>query len=77
MNIQEENSARYFGVQSEREQTLASPTRRIVANCSWISETVPDFLPVSQKGPENLLYPRLSWKSFDFSEIATGVATPP
>ena len=35
------------------------------------------FLPVSQKGPENLLYLRLSWKSFDFPEIATGVATPP
>ena len=27
----------------------------IVANCPGISGTVPDFLPVSRKGPENLL----------------------
>ena len=26
----------------------------IVANCPGISGTVPDFLPVSRKGPENL-----------------------
>ena len=27
----------------------------IVANCPGISGTVPNFLPVSRKGPENLL----------------------
>ena len=26
----------------------------IVANCPGISGTVPDFLPVSRKGPKNL-----------------------
>ena len=30
-------------------------SRSIVANCPGISGTVPDFLPVSRKGPENLL----------------------
>ena len=37
----------------------------IVANCPGISGTVPDFLPVSRKGPENLLLLRLSRNSFD------------
>ena len=31
------------------------PGRSIVANCPGISRTVPNFLPVSRKGPENLL----------------------
>ena len=32
MNIQEENSARYFRVQSEREQTLGVNLGKILAN---------------------------------------------
>ena len=41
----------------EKEGMVESEKREdcIVANCPGISGTVPDFLPVSRKGPENLL----------------------